>query len=82
MMNARLVAFLGLLALATIFIGADAVFTSSDSIVTGLMAPDASLLLFPIAAIIAYAAAANRAPDPVRRRRVNRARLRARRAAP
>lgn len=82
MIDSRLVAVLGLIALATIVIVADAALSNPDSLASGLMTPDASLLLLPLAAIVAYVSAGSRGtPAPVRRRRVNRARLRARRAA-
>jgi hypothetical protein len=82
MVDSRLAVVFGLIALATVVIAADSALSTPDSLVSALMTPDASLLLLPLAAIVAYATTGTRgAPAPVRRRRVNRARLRARRAA-
>ena len=81
MVNSRLVLVLGSIALATVVIAADLALSTPDSLASVLIAPDAGLLLLPLAALVAYASTASRTPSPVRRRRVNRARLRARRAA-
>ncbi len=82
MIDSRLAAVLGLIALATVVVAADSALSNPDSLATGLMTPGASLLLLPLAAIVAYASTGSRGLSaPVRRRRVNRARLRARRAA-
>ena len=80
MVNSRLVCFVGMLIVAMIAVQADAALSGSDVAASQLMAPEPSvLLLMLLAAIVAFATAATRATAP-QRRRVNRARLRARRA--
>ncbi len=82
MVNFRLVGFVGMLIIAMIAVQADAALSGTDAAANPLMAPEPSfLLLMLLAAIVAFAAAAMPAKAPVRRR-VNRARLRARRAKP
>jgi hypothetical protein len=78
MVNFRLVGFVGMLIVAMIAVQADAALSGTDA--AGLMAPEPNiLLLMLLAAIVACATVAMRGAAPVRRRRVNRARLRARR---
>ena len=81
MVNSRLLGFVGMLVVAMIAVQADAALSGPDAAANPLMAPEPSfLLLMLLAAIVAFATAATAGTAPVRRRRVNRARLRARRA--
>jgi uncharacterized membrane protein (DUF106 family) len=83
MVNSRLVGFVGMLIVAMIAVQADAALSGSNAAATPLTAPEPSfLLLMLLAVIVAFATAAMPGTAPVRRRRVNRARLRARRARP
>lgn len=83
MVNFRLVGFVGILVFAMIAVQADAALSGMDAAASPLMAPEPSfLLLMVLAAIVAFATAALPGQAPARRRRVNRARLRARRAKP
>jgi hypothetical protein len=81
MVNFRLFGFISVLVIAMIAVQADAALSGTDAAWTGLMAPEPNhLLLLLLGAIVAFGAAAARGMAPGRRRRVNRARLRARRA--
>jgi uncharacterized membrane protein YjgN (DUF898 family) len=81
MVNARLVVFSVMLIIAMIAVQAEAALTAADPMAGGLMMAEPNvLLLMLLAAIVAFATAAMHGAAPVRRRRVNRARMRARRA--
>lgn len=81
MVKSRLAAVLGMGAFAMLVIQTDAGLSMSGADPANLIAPEPSVLLMLLAAAIAFAVAATQgAPVVVRRRRVNRARLRARRA--
>jgi hypothetical protein len=82
MMNtSRLLAFIGIVVIAMLAIQADAVLSPIDSPVGALLIDPSLPVLLGLALLIPFAMAAN-GQDAVapRRRRVNRARLRARRA--
>lgn len=82
MVKSRLAVFVGMLAFATLVIQTDASLSMSDADPASyLVVPEPSVLLILLAAAVAFAVAATPgAPMVVRRRRVNRARLRLRRA--
>jgi hypothetical protein len=81
MVNSRLLCFAGMLLVAMIAVQADAAISGAETSANLLLAPEQSFLLpLLLATIVAYATSAAIGAAPVRRRRVNRARLRARRA--
>ena len=81
MVNSRLLCFAGMLIVATIAVQADAALSGAESSTSLMTAPEPGFLVpMLLAAIVAYATSAAIGAAPVRRRRVNRARLRVRRA--
>jgi hypothetical protein len=83
MVNLRLFGFVSMLVIAMIAVQADAALSGKDAAWAGLTAPEPNhLLLLLLGGIVPFGAVAAWGMAPARRRRVNRARLRARRARP
>jgi hypothetical protein len=82
-MNAsRLLALVGVIIIAIFAVQADAALTAADPLTGALFLFEPSLpVLLGLALLIPFAVAPGASQAPPRRRRVNRARLRARRAA-